>query len=96
MKIISQIYRSSKDSGMYLYCRKDEGLTRVPEALLARFGTAQPAMVLVLDENRKLANADISKVIQSITESGFYLQLPPSSDLDAEAMALAQQNSKLS
>lgn len=52
-------------------------------------------MVLVLDENRKLANADVSKVISALQETGYFLQLPPASDLDQEAAAIAARNSKL-
>ncbi|UTF61180.1 YcgL domain-containing protein [Gilvimarinus sp. DA14] len=95
MKVICQIYRSSRDSGMYLYCRKDQGTSKVPEELMQRFGRAEPAMVLVLDENRKLANADIGKVLQSLDEKGYYLQLPPLQQMDAEAAAVRSHNSKL-
>lgn len=95
MKVICQIYRSSKDSAMYLYCKKEDGLNKVPEPLMQRFGTAQPAMVLVLDENRKLANADVSKVLAALQDPGYFLQLPPASAVDREAAEVASQNSKL-
>ncbi|MDO3386947.1 YcgL domain-containing protein [Gilvimarinus sp. SDUM040013] len=95
MKIISQIYRSSKDSGMYLYCKKEDGLAKVPEALMQQFGKAVPAMVLVLTETRKLAHADISKVMAALQETGYFLQLPPAKNADQEAAAVASQNSKL-
>lgn len=95
MKIICQIYRSCKESGMYLYCRKEDGLTNVPEDLMARFGRAEPAMVLLLDENRKLANVDVAKVISALQETGYFLQLPPVSDMEQEALAIAARNSKL-
>lgn len=41
------------------------------------FGTPQLAMVLPLDERKKLANADIEKVKLALQEQGFYLQVPP-------------------
>jgi uncharacterized protein YcgL (UPF0745 family) len=34
-------------------------------------------MPLLLKEGRELAQADIEKVKQALTEQGYYLQLPP-------------------
>lgn len=79
-KVIVSIFRSSKKEGMYLYVDKQEGLDRVPEPLQQQFGKAELAMTLVLTPERKLARADASKVLQSIADQGFYLQLPPSPD----------------
>ena len=95
MKVICQIYRSSRDPGMYLYCKKAEGLEKVPEALMQRFGRAEPALVLALDKNRKLAHADIEKVLAKLDSDGYYLQMPPLSQMDAEALAVQANNSKL-
>lgn len=81
MRRICSIYRSAKRDGMYLYVDKAEGLTRVPEALMNRFGQAEHAMTLLIAEDRKLARADAKKVLQDIEDNGFYLQLPPA---DAE------------
>lgn len=84
MKIISSIYRSARVEGMYLYVDKAEGLARVPEALLAQFGKPEHAMTLLLHAERKLANADIGKVIEAVRQQGFYLQMPPRDDEAAE------------
>jgi len=76
-KIISVIYRSDKKSGAYLYtCHGDE-LSKVPDALLAQLGTLHNAMTLVLNTDRKLAHADVERVMSDLLEKGFYLQLPP-------------------
>lgn len=96
MKVICQIYRSTRDSGMYLYCKKEDGLSKVPEALMQRFGRPEPAMVLALDEQRQLAHADIQKVLQALAEPGYYLQMPPAETLEAEAAAVREHNAKLS
>lgn len=96
MKIISEIYRSPKEEGMYLYVRKDEGLSRVPEALLERFGKPQQAMVLVLTPEKKLARAAVEKVVESLETQGYYLQLPPLSELSDEMRQVRSYNSKLS
>jgi uncharacterized protein YcgL (UPF0745 family) len=96
MKIISEVYRSPKEEGMYLYVKKAEGLSRVPEDLLALFGKPQQAMVLLLTPDKKLAHADIEKVAQALDEKGFYLQLPPRTDRDPDAERIRALNSKLS
>jgi uncharacterized protein len=95
MKIISEIYRSTKEEGMYLYVKKEDGLSRVPEDLLRLFGKPQAAMVLVLTPERKLAHADIKKVIDSLSEKGFYLQLPPKDQRNPEEIQMRNLNDKL-
>ncbi|WP_039913316.1 YcgL domain-containing protein [Cellvibrio mixtus] len=96
MKIICEIYRSPKEEGMYLYVKKEEGLSRVPEDLLALFGKPQQAMVLLLTPGKKLANASVEKVAESLEEKGFYLQMPPRAERDADAERIRALNSKLS
>jgi uncharacterized protein YcgL (UPF0745 family) len=96
MKIIVQIYRSSKEEGMYLYVKKEEGLSRVPEELLKLFGKPQAAMVLLLTPKKKLAHADIQKVLEGLEQKGFYLQLPPRDQRDPDAERIRALNSKLS
>ena len=96
MKIICEIYRSPKEEGMYLYVKKEEGLSRLPQDLLALFGKPQQAMVLLLTPEKKLAHADTQKVIQSLEEKGFYLQLPPRDQRDPDAERIRALNSKLS
>ncbi|GLS26307.1 YcgL domain-containing protein [Marinibactrum halimedae] len=93
MKLICDIYKSPKDADMYLYVQKSEGLSRVPEALVERFGQPKHAMTLLLTPEKTLANADIHKVLQSLQEKGFYLQLPPPKEKYMQAVN--QHNSKL-
>jgi uncharacterized protein YcgL (UPF0745 family) len=83
MQRICEIFRSSKVEGMYLYVAKAEGLARVPEALLQRFGKAESAMTLLLQPERKLAQANAAEVLQAIADQGFFLQMPPRPELDA-------------
>ena len=96
MKIICQIYRSTKEEGMYLYVKKEEGLTRVPEELLKLFGTPQAAMVLLLTPEKKLARVSVEKVAENLNTQGYYLQMPPRNELDAEMQEMRSKNSKLS
>jgi uncharacterized protein len=72
-----RIYRSASKRDMYLYVDAVEDLSRVPEALLQRFGRPQKSMDLLLTPQRRLALAEAAVVLASIAESGFYLQLPP-------------------
>ena len=81
-KMIVQIFRSSKKEGAYLYVKKGQNLSTLPDELLNLLGRLDPAMVLVLTEDKKLANADAKKVMASILDSGYYLQLPPVNDED--------------
>lgn len=96
MNVICQIFRSPKEEGMYLYVKKEEGLAKVPEDLLRLFGKPQPAMVLLLTPEKKLARVSIDKVVESLESQGFYLQLPPRDQVDQEMVALRAKNSKLS
>ncbi|AOS95598.1 Protein YcgL [Microbulbifer aggregans] len=78
---------------MYLYVDKREGLERVPEKLLELFGEPKHVVTMVLTPEKKLARADVEKVLAEIGERGFYLQMPPA--VDSEMSAIAAQNSKL-
>ena len=82
MKKLCSIYRSSRVEDMYLYVDKREDLARVPEELLKTFGKPELAMTLALHPERKLARADVDKVLESIDRQGFYLQMPPKPERD--------------
>lgn len=78
---------------MYLYVEKTTGLESVPDDLLSRFGQPELVMTLVLTPEKKLARADVKRVLAMIDEKGFYLQMPPLPD---ELMqSLRNKNSKL-
>ena len=78
--MLCQIFRSSRKQEMYLYVEKSVGMERVPESLLRQFGEPEPVMMLVLDQGRKLARADVELVKKALEEEGFYLQMPPTID----------------
>lgn len=75
--LICSIYRSSLKDEMYLYVDKRDGLKPVPEALIERFGKAKHIMDFPVLPGKVLARANIEKVVESIQEKGFYLQMPP-------------------
>ncbi|KGK81350.1 hypothetical protein BSR09_17485 [Stutzerimonas degradans] len=80
MKRICSIYKSLRKNGMYLYVDKRDALSRVPEGLLAAFGTPQLAFELVLTPQRQLAREDIAKVLANLETQGYHLQMPPAED----------------
>ncbi len=75
--LICTIYRSNREREMYIYVKRDEGLSRLPEELLARLGTTSEVMTIKLTPGRKLARAKASEVLAAIAAKGFYMQLPP-------------------
>ncbi len=60
---------------------------------MAQFGKAEHAMTLMLTPTRKLARADVDKVMAEVHSKGFYLQMPPV--LENERRAITERNSKL-
>ncbi len=77
MKQNCWIYKSSKKDEMYLYLAREDDFEAVPELLMARFGKPSLVMELELDEQRKLARADVTRVMSQLAEEGYYLQMPP-------------------
>ncbi|MYM62781.1 YcgL domain-containing protein [Pseudomaricurvus sp. HS19] len=94
MKIICDIYKSARDPDMYLYVKKQEALSRVPDALKEKFGKPLHAMTLLLEPGKKLARVEAETLIAQLEEKGFYLQLPPAKDQEMQEIHL--KNSKLS
>lgn len=72
-----KVYRSARQRDTYLFVCANEDLDRVPQELLERFGKPVEALSVELTPQRTLARADAAKVLHSIDEAGYYLQLPP-------------------
>jgi uncharacterized protein YcgL (UPF0745 family) len=77
VKILCDIYKTASKDEMYLYLCRAKGFKAVPEALLSSFGEPLLVTTLVLTEAKKLARADVKKVMADLTAQGFYLQMPP-------------------
>jgi len=86
VKRLIQIYKSPRKDEMYLFVDRADELKRVPETLLAQFGTPQSVMVIAMTETRKLARADAAEVLAQIEEAGYYLQMPPPKESEANAL----------
>ena len=93
MKTLCDIYRSPREPEMYLYVSKQQGMEAVPEKLQELFGKPVHVTTLLLTPERKLARADVEKVLNALEEQGYYLQMPPV--VDDEMRAIAAQNTKL-
>jgi len=71
------IYKSLKKDQLYLYLNQKDDFSDVPETLLANFGKLEFVMELELTPDRKLAKEDASKIMDSLSAKGFFVQLPP-------------------
>lgn len=71
------IYKSLKKHLLYLYITQKDDFSAVPEELLQNFGTLEFVLALELSPERKLAKEDSKKVLASLSEKGFFVQLPP-------------------
>lgn len=79
------IYKCDKREEMYLYVDSADDFSRVPDSLLAVIGNLELVMSLRLHSSRKLARADVEKVISELRHKGFYLQMPPSLGVDGHS-----------
>ena len=75
--MVAWIYKSLKIDEMYIYLANKDDFSKVPEALLQRFGDPQFVMTIKLDKREKLARVDINVVRNAISDDGFFLQMPP-------------------
>ena len=75
------VYKSLRQFDYYLFVKKDDGFSRLPDGLKQILGVLEKVIDLDLDEKRTLAQADVLEVIQQIEEKGYFLQMPPGSDL---------------
>jgi uncharacterized protein YcgL (UPF0745 family) len=74
------VYKSLRQFDYYLFVKKDDGFSRLPDGLKRILGVLEKVIDLDLDEKRTLAQADVLEVIQQIEEKGYFLQMPPGSD----------------
>lgn len=74
---ICTVYRCAREREMYLWVDRQEGLAKLPEALMKATGKLDEVLTLRLTPERKLARARAPEVLAAIAEHGYYLQLPP-------------------
>lgn len=78
------IYKGSRRAETYLYLAEPDDFRRVPAELLQAMGRLELVMELDLHEKRTLARADVENVMSSVSDRGYYLQLPPLDPVDAQ------------
>ncbi len=78
--LLCTIYKASREKELYLYVTHGDDLSRVPADLLARMGELKEVMTIKLSAKRELAHVRASEVLNSISEKGYFLQLPPKLD----------------
>jgi uncharacterized protein YcgL (UPF0745 family) len=71
------IYKSLKKNELYLYLEKKDDFSTIPEPLLNSFGKMEFVMDLELTPERRLAKEEASKVLLSLQDKGFFVQMPP-------------------
>ncbi|MBI1195118.1 MAG: YcgL domain-containing protein [Gammaproteobacteria bacterium] len=72
------IYKGHKQPDSYLYVRAGEApLDGVPETLVRILGRLEEVMRLELHPERRLAQADVTRVLADIESQRYYLQMPP-------------------
>ena len=75
--MLCAIYKSAKKEHTYLFVKKRDDFSAVPEPLMLTFGTPTLVTLTNLATKKKLAFADLEKVKISLNGQGYYLQLPP-------------------
>ncbi len=75
------IYKGSKKADHYLYIEREGDFDPVPQHLLELLGELSLVMSIELSEKRRLVQADVKKVMQSLMEQGYYFQVPPRAEI---------------
>jgi uncharacterized protein YcgL (UPF0745 family) len=71
------VYKSSRKENTYLFVDRENNFDNIPEALIGLLGELSLVIEVVLDPNRKLAQADPVEVMSQLQNQGYFLQLPP-------------------
>lgn len=74
------VVRSSLKDFTYIYLLAGQDFEDLPSELKEVFGKPEFVMDLELTPERKLAHADITHVMQNLSEHGYHLQMPPKHD----------------
>ena len=71
------VYKSLKKEELYLYLEKQDDFSAIPVPLFNSLGRLEFVMDLNLTPERKLAREDVNKILTSLQEKGFFVQMPP-------------------
>ncbi|MCK5813484.1 MAG: YcgL domain-containing protein [Cocleimonas sp.] len=71
------VYRSTKNSEMYLYLPNKDQFDSVPASLIKLVGEVEFSFEFQLNTERKLLRYEASEVMRNLLDNGFFLQMPP-------------------
>ena len=74
------IYKCSRKQGVFLYLPEKDNFEALQPSLLELLGELDFSFDFDLTHTRKLIQADAKAVLKHISETGYFLQLPPSSN----------------
>ncbi|NNM52824.1 MAG: YcgL domain-containing protein [Pseudomonadales bacterium] len=93
--VVCSVYKTLKRADTYLYVIREEGLKRVPSALLERMEPLQHVMDMPWRSDRDLARVRADVLHRALIEQGYFLQLPPAPDDETrEFLGRIQQRDK--
>lgn len=75
--MLTAVYKSKKKADTFLFVEKRDDFSKVPEPLMAMFGLPNYVMLINLAKRSTLGVADLNIVKKTLTEQGYYLQIPP-------------------
>ena len=75
--MLTAVYKSKKKADTFLFIEKRDDFSKVPEPLMAMFGQPQYVMIINLAKRTQLGVADLDILKQSLSDQGYYLQIPP-------------------
>lgn len=71
------IYKGNQREETYLYVAREGDFEAVPQALMQALGALELVMSLELAPERRLARADVERVMADLASKGYFLQMPP-------------------
>jgi uncharacterized protein YcgL (UPF0745 family) len=78
------VYRSDKKPETYLYLALTSRYENLPRELQQTFGEPVFVMRLELTSGKRLALADAEKVRARLKDQGYFLQLPPTVNIEEQ------------
>ncbi|CAH9064709.1 MAG: YcgL domain-containing protein [Pseudoalteromonas tetraodonis] len=75
--MLTAVYKSKKKADTFLFIEKRDDFSKVPEPLMTMFGQPQYVMIINLAKRTQLGVADLDTLKQSLSDQGYYLQIPP-------------------
>ncbi len=71
------VYKSNRKENTYLYVDRENDFDNIPKALIDLLGDLSLVIEIVLEPDRKLAQADPVEVMSQLQIQGYFLQMPP-------------------